>query len=233
MAYTQRMRVRQDSLPRLLVLDHKAKAFYNDEPGDAQSEEQMMAFLERVAAGSVKAEYEDWKVNVWPAVAVRRHQTPDTRHHTSQRQTVNSRQQIAAHRKPTSAQPIDNGQKTTDKNTADNSHSTADSSRQIAVSSQHPADLSLVRELQERRSAWCGCEHYRSAISRPLSTASRLGKVAHESHSAPWRLTGNARPLVEKGPQVSAVYVWPQLPSPVSYLPIASGGQTILGPYLR
>ena len=48
-----------DVLPRVLVLQHKPRAFFNDAPGDAASVASMAAFLANVKAGRVRAEYED------------------------------------------------------------------------------------------------------------------------------------------------------------------------------
>ena len=50
-----------ESLPRLMVLNHKAKTFHVDRPEDGTSEAAIRAFAARVEAGGVRAEYEDWK----------------------------------------------------------------------------------------------------------------------------------------------------------------------------
>lgn len=50
-----------DSMPRLLVVDHKAKTFQVSETADTSSVETIRAFLERVMSGDVRVEYEDYR----------------------------------------------------------------------------------------------------------------------------------------------------------------------------
>jgi len=50
-----------ETMPRLLVIDHKAKTFQVDSPGDAATSETMRAFLGRVRNGEVRVEYEDYR----------------------------------------------------------------------------------------------------------------------------------------------------------------------------
>jgi len=50
-----------ESMPRLMLIDHKAKSYSVDAPGDAADAQSVRDFAQRALAGKVRVDYEDYR----------------------------------------------------------------------------------------------------------------------------------------------------------------------------